>query len=187
MAQNNECRKPSSHRHNSRFRDLLSPQEYREQADQCIGWVRAAVSESERKLYRQLAVFWLENAVRLEPGSIELPVALPAISPTVARRMSVTDAAAAAAQRQNSLNGLASSAPSLDHLNAGKSWVADNFNGLLQQNRHKTDLPWSPGDVRFWVKPAKRLLFVVLVFRWPHEGHLDCRCAAVFASDLVID
>ena len=88
---------------------MLSPQEYREQADQCIGWVRAAVTDSERKLYRQLAVFWLENAVRLEPRAIELPdayaVALPVISPTVAQRMSVTDAAAA--QRQNSLNGLA--------------------------------------------------------------------------------
>ena len=66
---------------------MLSPKEYREQADQCIGWVRAAVSDSERKLYRQLAVFWLENAVRLEPRAIELPrdadaVALPVISPT---------------------------------------------------------------------------------------------------------
>ena len=30
---------------------MLSPQEYREQADQCIGWVRAAVSDSERKLF----------------------------------------------------------------------------------------------------------------------------------------
>ena len=54
-------------------------------------------------------MFWLENAVRLEPRAIELPdayaVALPVISPTVAQRMSVTDAAAA--QRQNSLNGLA--------------------------------------------------------------------------------
>ena len=46
---------------------MLSPQEYREQADQCIGWVRAAVSDSERKLYRQLAVFWLENAVDRSP------------------------------------------------------------------------------------------------------------------------
>ena len=65
---------------------MLSPKEYREQADQCIGWARAAVSDSERKLYRQLAVFWLGNAVRLEPRPIELPrdadaVALP-ISPT---------------------------------------------------------------------------------------------------------
>ena len=44
-------------------------------------------SDSECKLYRQLAVFWLENAVRLEPRAIEPPrdadaVALPAISPT---------------------------------------------------------------------------------------------------------
>jgi hypothetical protein len=53
---------------------VLSPKEYREQADQCIGWVRAAVSDSERKLYRQLAVFWLENAVRLEPRATELPI-----------------------------------------------------------------------------------------------------------------
>ena len=66
---------------------MLSPQEYREQADQCLGWARAAVSDSELKLYRQLAVFWLENAVRLEPRAIELPrdadaAALPVISPT---------------------------------------------------------------------------------------------------------
>ena len=70
---------------------MLSPKEYREQADQCIGWARTAISNSERKLYRQLAVFWLENAVRLEPRAIELPraadaVALPVISP--ARRQS---------------------------------------------------------------------------------------------------
>ena len=65
---------------------MLSPQEYREQADQCIGWARAAVSDSERKLYRQLAVFWLENAVRLEPRAIELPVALAVISPTRRQR-----------------------------------------------------------------------------------------------------
>ena len=51
---------------------MLSPQEYREQADRCIGWARASVSNSERKLYRQLAVTWLENAVRLEPHAIEL-------------------------------------------------------------------------------------------------------------------
>ena len=65
---------------------MLSPQEYREQADQCIGSAPAAVSDSERKLYRQLAVFWLENAVRLEPRAIELPVALPVISPTRRQR-----------------------------------------------------------------------------------------------------
>ena len=53
-------------------RIALSSQEYREQADRCIGWARAAVSDSERKLYRQLAVTWLENAIRLEPGAIEL-------------------------------------------------------------------------------------------------------------------
>ena len=60
---------------------MLSPQEYREQADQCIGWVRAAVTDSERKLYRQLAVFWLENAVRLEPRAKELPRRLRGSSP----------------------------------------------------------------------------------------------------------
>ena len=69
---------------------MLSPQEYREQADQCIGWVRAAVSDLERKLYRQLAVFWLENAVRLEPRAMALPdahaVAFPVISPSRRQR-----------------------------------------------------------------------------------------------------
>ena len=70
---------------------MLSPQEYREQADQCIGWARAAVSDLERKLYRQLAVFWLENAVRLEPRAIELPVALPVISATRRQRKRPVD------------------------------------------------------------------------------------------------
>ena len=69
---------------------MLSPKEYREQADQCISWVRAAVSNPERKLYRQLAVFSLENAVRLEPRAIELPdagaITLPVISPTKRQR-----------------------------------------------------------------------------------------------------
>jgi hypothetical protein len=66
-------------------RIALSPQELREQADRCIGWARTAGSASERKLYLQLAVTWLENAVRLEPGAIELcdadAATLPAISP----------------------------------------------------------------------------------------------------------
>ncbi len=98
---------------------MLSPKEYREQADQCIGWVRAAVSDSERKLYRQLAVFWLENAVRLEPRAIELPdadaVALPLISPTIRQpnrsgdpkgsRIPQLKNKSPGAQRQNSLNG----------------------------------------------------------------------------------
>jgi len=63
---------------------VLSPREFREQADQCIGWARTAGSASERKLYLQLAVTWLENAVRLEPRAIELrdgdAAALPVIS-----------------------------------------------------------------------------------------------------------
>jgi hypothetical protein len=51
---------------------VLTPQEFREQADFCIDRARTAGSAAERKLYRRLAVSWLEIVIRIEPRAIEL-------------------------------------------------------------------------------------------------------------------
>ena len=51
---------------------MLSPQEFREQADLCIGRARTAGSASERKLYLRLALTWLEIVIRIEPRAIDL-------------------------------------------------------------------------------------------------------------------
>ena len=51
---------------------VLSTQESREQADQCIDRARTAGSASERKLYLRLALRWLEIAISMESDTIEL-------------------------------------------------------------------------------------------------------------------
>ena len=51
---------------------MLTPQEFREQADLCIDRARIAGSAAERKLYRRLALSWLEIVIRIEPRAIEL-------------------------------------------------------------------------------------------------------------------
>ena len=51
---------------------MLTPQEFREQADLCIDRARTAGSAAERKLYRRLALTWLEIVIRIEPRAIEL-------------------------------------------------------------------------------------------------------------------
>ena len=51
---------------------MLTPQEFREQADLCIDRARTAGSGAERKLYRRLALNWLEIVIRIEPRAIEL-------------------------------------------------------------------------------------------------------------------
>jgi hypothetical protein len=51
---------------------VLTPQEFREQADLCIDQARTAGSAAERKLYRRLALTWLEIVIRIEPPAIEL-------------------------------------------------------------------------------------------------------------------
>jgi hypothetical protein len=51
---------------------VLTPQEFREQADLCIDRARTAGSAAERKLYRRLALTWLEIVIRIEPRAIEL-------------------------------------------------------------------------------------------------------------------
>ena len=50
---------------------MLTPQEFREQAD-VIDRARTAGSAAERKLYRRLALTWLEIVIRIEPRAIEL-------------------------------------------------------------------------------------------------------------------
>ena len=51
---------------------MLTPQEFREQSDLCIARARTAGSAAERKLYRRLALSWLEIVIRIEPRAIEL-------------------------------------------------------------------------------------------------------------------
>ena len=51
---------------------VLSAQESREQADQCIDRARTAGRVSERKLYLRLALRWLEIAISMESDTIEL-------------------------------------------------------------------------------------------------------------------
>jgi len=51
---------------------VLTPQEFREQAGLCIDRARTAGSAAERKLYRRLALSWLEIVIRIEPRAIEL-------------------------------------------------------------------------------------------------------------------
>jgi hypothetical protein len=51
---------------------VLTPQEFREQADLCIDRARIAGSAAERKLYRRLALRWLEIVIQIEPRAIEL-------------------------------------------------------------------------------------------------------------------
>jgi hypothetical protein len=51
---------------------MLSAQESREQADQCIDRARTVGSASERKLYLRLALRWLEIAISMESDAIEL-------------------------------------------------------------------------------------------------------------------
>ena len=42
---------------------VLTPQEFREQADLCIDRARTEGSGAERKLYRRLALTWLEIVI----------------------------------------------------------------------------------------------------------------------------
>jgi len=51
---------------------VLSSQEFRDQADQCIDRAGTARSAGERKLYLRLALTWLEIVIRMERRTIEL-------------------------------------------------------------------------------------------------------------------
>ena len=52
----------------------MSAREYREFADECMGWAKTARSERERQIFLQMAQTWLWAAARLEgDGSVQFP------------------------------------------------------------------------------------------------------------------
>ena len=44
----------------------MSAENYRKCAEECLDWARAANSKTEREIFEQMAVTWLEAAVLLE-------------------------------------------------------------------------------------------------------------------------
>jgi hypothetical protein len=54
------------------------PNEFRENADECLGWAKTACSDRERQIFLQMAEAWLEAAARRDvarqksgPGSTD--------------------------------------------------------------------------------------------------------------------
>jgi hypothetical protein len=47
---------------------VLSSQEFRDFANECLDWAKTARSDSERDIFLQMAQVWLEAAVRSEVG-----------------------------------------------------------------------------------------------------------------------
>ena len=45
---------------------MSSAEEYREFAEECLGWARTARSDRERRIFLQMAEVWLEAAARSE-------------------------------------------------------------------------------------------------------------------------
>jgi hypothetical protein len=45
---------------------VTTPKEYREYADECLGWAKTAKSDREREIFLQMAQTWLEAATRAE-------------------------------------------------------------------------------------------------------------------------
>ncbi len=64
---------------------MLSAKEYRELADECLGWARTAKSDKERRIFLQMAEAWVEAAWRAaqnyshknEPRSQDYLLSLP--------------------------------------------------------------------------------------------------------------
>jgi hypothetical protein len=50
----------------------VSAREYREFADECMGWAKTARSEQERQIFLQMAQTWLWAAARLD-GDTSFP------------------------------------------------------------------------------------------------------------------
>jgi hypothetical protein len=48
------------------LRVVSSAHEYRENAEECIGWARTARADQEREIFLQIARTWIEAAERLE-------------------------------------------------------------------------------------------------------------------------
>ena len=49
----------------------MTAQEYRENAEECIGWARTARSDREREIFLQMARTWLGAAEQLEAAERE--------------------------------------------------------------------------------------------------------------------
>jgi hypothetical protein len=47
---------------------VVSSKEYRDFADECLGWAKTAKSDNERDIFLQMAQVWLEAAMRSEEG-----------------------------------------------------------------------------------------------------------------------
>ena len=45
---------------------MSSAEEYREFAEECLGWAKTARSDQERRIFLQMAEVWLEAAARSE-------------------------------------------------------------------------------------------------------------------------
>ena len=45
---------------------MSSAKEFRDNAEECIGWARTARSDREREIFLQMARTWIEAAERLE-------------------------------------------------------------------------------------------------------------------------
>jgi hypothetical protein len=45
---------------------VSAAQEYRENAEECVGWARTARTDKERAIFLQMARTWIEAAERLE-------------------------------------------------------------------------------------------------------------------------
>jgi hypothetical protein len=52
-----------------RGRNMSSAEEYREFAEECLGWARTARSDWERRNFPQMAEAWLEAAARSEKNA----------------------------------------------------------------------------------------------------------------------
>src|SRR4029079_3616378 len=48
---------------------VSSAKEYRENANECLGWARTAKTDRERDIFLQMARAWLDAAARLERAS----------------------------------------------------------------------------------------------------------------------
>jgi len=48
-----------------------TPKEYREYADECLGWAKTAKSEREREIFLKMVQTWLEAAFRAEGKETE--------------------------------------------------------------------------------------------------------------------
>ena len=48
---------------------MSSAEEYREFAEECLGWARTARSERERRIFLPMAEAWLEAAARSEKNA----------------------------------------------------------------------------------------------------------------------